>query len=161
MESTWIDLTYKEYQHTQIRKETFCERAESLVSGYVRTVGESHSVLIPDSLDVVFLYFFYFHEAKQQRQLMQRIGLGTSVMAVGETWYPVAFEWYNSWKAYTMWNKGDADIDGGIDALNNLKAPRPDTINNLALQGLCRVDCCLLSVAQTVVPIQTLPIPLR
>jgi len=70
--------------------------------------------------------------AKQQRVLMKKLGVRNQV--AGESWFPIDRKWYDSWKKYTLWDKGDDDIDGGLDALDDGEYPRPGPIDNSDLQ---------------------------
>jgi len=67
--------------------------------------------------------------AKQQRILAKKVGI-LQQQQVGESWYPINKKWYDAWKKYIMWDKGDDDIDGGVDAVDESDIPRPDTIDN-------------------------------
>lgn len=77
--------------------------------------------------------------AKQQRILAKKLGLYQQ-QTVGESWYPINRKWYDSWKKYIMWDKGDEDIDGGIDAVDDSGIPRPDKIDNTDLAGTLYKD---------------------
>eukprot|EP01084_Bolivina_argentea_P021644 40210_1 len=70
--------------------------------------------------------------AVQQRRLMKKVGV--KVQVVGEHWYPISKKWYDSWEEYTMFKRGDEDIPGGIDNLENSGGERPDRIDNSDLQ---------------------------
>eukprot|EP01083_Nonionella_stella_P276082 937877_1 len=69
---------------------------------------------------------------QQQRQCMKNVGLKSP--NVGDYWYPIDKKWYNSWERYTMFNKGNDDIPGGIENLHKIGEPRPGKIDNAALQ---------------------------
>ena len=66
--------------------------------------------------------------------MMKQIGI--PVQIVGETWYPIDKLWYDLWVKYTMFDRGDQDIPGGLDNLVNVCGPRPGKIDNSVLQGL-------------------------
>mmetsp|Transcript_17960 Transcript_17960/g.28371 ORF Transcript_17960/g.28371 Transcript_17960/m.28371 type:complete len:1182 (+) Transcript_17960:107-3652(+) len=65
---------------------------------------------------------------QQQRTLMKR--LGERMTKTGEQWFPIDKKWYDSWKTYTMWDKGDDDIPGGLEDLDKCGLPRPGKIDN-------------------------------
>eukprot|EP01083_Nonionella_stella_P079445 217988_1 len=69
---------------------------------------------------------------QQQRICMKKLGI--KVQNVGDYWYPIDKKWYNSWERYTMFNKGNDDIPGGIENLHKIGEPRPGKIDNAALQ---------------------------
>merc|ERR1719242_1875039 len=62
---------------------------------------------------------------------MKRVGIKTQ--QTGDTWYPIDKKWYDSWERYTMFDKGDDDIPGGIDKLHEIDEPRPGKIDNSEL----------------------------
>merc|ERR1719242_197883 len=62
---------------------------------------------------------------------MKRVGIKTQ--QTGDTWYPIDKKWYDSWERYTMFEKGDDDIPGGIDKLHEIDEPRPGKIDNSEL----------------------------
>ena len=72
--------------------------------------------------------------AKQQRIIAKKVGLFQR-QEVGQSWYPINRKWYDSWKKYIMWDKGDEDIDGGLDAMDESGIPRPGRIDNSDLAG--------------------------
>eukprot|EP00486_Rosalina_sp_Unknown_P000500 CAMPEP_0201565528 /NCGR_PEP_ID=MMETSP0190_2-20130828/4688_1 /ASSEMBLY_ACC=CAM_ASM_000263 /TAXON_ID=37353 /ORGANISM="Rosalina sp." /LENGTH=888 /DNA_ID=CAMNT_0047983127 /DNA_START=184 /DNA_END=2847 /DNA_ORIENTATION=+ len=69
---------------------------------------------------------------QQQRRLMKKIGI--PVQKVGEIWYPIDKKWYDAFVRYTQWDKGDKDIDGGLENLHETADPRPGPIDNSELQ---------------------------
>merc|ERR1712154_54043 len=69
---------------------------------------------------------------QQQRILMKKLGI--KVQRVGELWYPIDKKWYDSWERYTMFDKGDDDIPGGLENLHEIGEPRPGQIDNSKLQ---------------------------
>ena len=78
---------------------------------------------------------------QQQRILMKRIGIKTQ--ETGDVWYPIDKKWYDSWERYTMFDKGDDDIPGGIDKLHEIDEPRPGKIDNSALVGMASLRFCV------------------
>ena len=72
--------------------------------------------------------------ALQQRIMMKRLGLPLQI--VKESWYPIDKKWYDSWIKYTMYDKGDQDIRGGIENLDKNTELRPGKIDNSALKSM-------------------------
>ena len=62
--------------------------------------------------------------------------LGIPIQNVGESWYPIDKQWYDSWVKYTMYDKGDQDIPGGLANLDKIGESRPGKIDNSALKGM-------------------------
>lgn len=72
--------------------------------------------------------------AKEQRMTIKNLGMKQII--VNETWYPIVKIWYESWVKYTMFDKSDKNIPGGIDNLEQVNGPKPGEIDNSALQGI-------------------------
>ena len=62
--------------------------------------------------------------------------LGIKLPKLHDTWYPIDINWYNSWVKYTMFDKADDEIPGGLENLDKIGIPRPGKIDNSALQGI-------------------------
>ena len=71
---------------------------------------------------------------QDERKLMKEVGYKMQV--AGDTWYPISKKWYDSWKNYTCFDKGDDDVPGGVDNLHERGIPRPGKIDNSELQGI-------------------------